>query len=522
MNKLLDYSSVYFVSQVNILIHYLERIPFIGKFISDKIYGMYQGKKLCFFFGICYGLLKRILVANIEVIILLYLIPKYVYKERQIGNGVYIVLFVVIECICIAINECNLFSSSAEDYSFLTHFMVNPNSYYKYKILKNLFDKGLFKVFGVAWVVRSPISVSVLIIVKCTCSVWGDLLHLQYFLKKGKSANKYLRRLFSCVIALLAYAIGYAGAFDVVNISNLCGVLFGIIACVLLGIGLWNLLHFNEYKRVAISFADQKVISFRVSVGGDESDYTLKEDYWEHNKEYFEKNKNLPMEVYFDKTFFLRYKKVLLKDFFSQLIFYMIVFWGGGLFVRNGIIKISLSNVMEYSTILLYSMLGLGVATKYSKLFFRNIDVFMMNNHVCSKEYVKRSMLQRYKYLLVADFLLTLFASCYLWLFEVSSGIFLEVKTNIFMIIACGIYLVIWETYEMAIYYYVQPYSYEMTAKKPVYTILGYFELVMNSLVIFVRTDISKAIIYMLVFAVVEIVLFVGCSGKAYKLFKLR
>ena len=123
---------------------------------------------------------------------------------------------------------------------------------------------------------------------------------------------------------------------------------------------------------------------------------------------------------------------------------------------------------------------------------------------------------------LIWDLAATIMSAVMLAVFLSVSRIRIDFKDFVMLLAACGLYLIIWETYELAVYYFIQPYSADLTAKCPVFNVLTTFEAVFNFLILFIRANMVKAVILMAVIAITAAVALTAASGKAYRTFKLR
>lgn len=271
-------------------------------------------------------------------------------------------------------------------------------------------------------------------------------------------------------------------------------------------------------------FANQGVISFRVSVGGDtrEGEDGLKDSEWKENKVFFEKNRHLSTVAYMDKAFIHRFGKSIIKTYLAQFIFYVLIFFVLGILIRNDVLVLYSDSILEYSPILLSVVVGFSFAARFTQMFFRNIDIHMMTFNICSRTFVKNSMRKRMGALLLCDIIMTVLIACCIIMFEIVSGCILGVEDNLKLILVCGIYLMIWEIYEMAVYYFIQPYSVDLTVKSPLFTALGVFDNVFTLVILFVRTNITNAVLLMLGILFVALLAYFIGFNYAYKTFKLR
>lgn len=522
MRSYFVYSEIYFSSQINIVLHYLSKIPIINRIVPQKLFGMYRTKKLFAVLGVAYGLLKMTLAANVGLFFTLFLIPGVVYKQPLENPMAYVFIFIMGNCLAPVIMECGLLTSKSSDYMFLYHFMMNPEKYYKYRVLTETLKKSIL-IFPALYYVLGNVWLSLfLVLCKAASILVSDALYLSYFKNRQKMPSEWLRKGVALLIAGAAYACvpfwkESQGSLILEAVAGL------ICVCGLISSGIY-LYNYTNYKRVSVCFANPGVVSFHVSVDSNigESDNGLEDSDWKENKAYFEKNRNLPAEIYMDKVFLHRFGKSIFKAYLYQFIFYVIIFGILGILIRKNVISLNGNSILDYSPILLSAITGFSFATRFSQMFFRNIDMHMMSLNMCSKEFIKKSMKKRLKAVLGCDIVLSLLMAGCSIVFQMVSGYSLGIGDNLKLTAASGIYLMIWEIYELAVYYFIQPYSVELTVKSPLFSALGVFDSVFSLIILLIRADITAAIPWLAGILILLLLLYWIGSNFAYKTFKLR
>ena len=59
--------------------------------------------------------------------------------------------------------------------------------------------------------------------------------------------------------------------------------------------------------------------------------------------------------------------------------------------------------VLDYTPVLIAFAVSMTFANRLMQMYFRNIDLHMLYHHMASPVFIRRSMLQRYLYLLRGD-----------------------------------------------------------------------------------------------------------------------
>lgn len=524
MKQALTFCEIYFITQANVFLYYLEKIPGLGRLVHPVCYRLYRLKKFISWAGVLLDFIKTALGNNLGVLVLIYLPVLIILPEDKVTIEVYAILFFVVKCLAGPILECGLFNSKAEDYTFLHHFMVNPDIYYRYKAIKEtLFDSVL--LLPVLFFLCKSIEVAfALVVLKTAGKLIGNVVYMYYYRRFGRLPNYYVRRVLGYGLAVAAYGACYFTAFEGVHLAP-----FLYIGCIVVGLCLctvawWLHLTFTGYKSMAVRFANKSLVSFQVSVSSTigEDDNGLEEAPWEENRDYFNKNKGKPLDHYLDDVFWQRFGKSIRKGRIAQVIAFMVIFTALGFAVRFGWIPLSNENILQYTPILISATLSSSMAALLSQTYFRNIDIHMMQFHMCTAKYVRHSMLNRFVSLIKCDLALTLASTINMFIFLLASGLRIGLITMLQLSLICGLVLVIWDTYEWMVYYFIQPYSVEFTAKSPLFTVLGVFDSIFNLLLLFIRANITYALPWITGLALIMITGLIISSKYAYRTFKLR
>ena len=212
--RIMVYAEIYLTIQINAFLYYLNRLPVFGKIVHSSWHSRYRLKKIWSLFSLAFGLVRSALANNIGTWILLYMIPHLFLEEAEVVSGVFLMLFILVKCVAGAMMECGLFKSSAEDYTFLTHFMVNPVSYYRYKAAKNAFFSS-FMLFPVLYFLfRDWGLVGALVLMKLLCILGGNVAYLSIYKRLGRLPDKRVRRVTAYLLILLAYGGAYFGVWE--------------------------------------------------------------------------------------------------------------------------------------------------------------------------------------------------------------------------------------------------------------------------------------------------------------------
>lgn len=523
--RIMVYAEIYLTIQINAFLYYLNRLPVFGKIVHSSWHSRYRLKKIWSLFSLAFGLVRSALANNIGTWILLYMIPHLFLEEAEVVSGVFLMLFILVKCVAGAMMECGLFKSSAEDYTFLTHFMVNPVSYYRYKAAKNAFFSS-FMLFPVLYFLfRDWGLVGALVLMKLLCILGGNVAYLSIYKRLGRLPDKRVRRVTAYLLILLAYGSAYFGVYGNLAIPPAGQIAVGTL-CAILAAACWRYhMAYSDYKKIAVRFANQSAVSFRVTVrssSAGEEENGLLESGWEENREFFRTHGEETPERYLELAFIRRFGRAIRRERRDRIVSMFFIGAVLGLGIRFGWLPVTSDTVLDYTPVLIAFAVSMTFANRLMQMYFRNIDLHMLYHHMASPIFIRRSMLQRYLYLLRGDLVSAAVIVLHILFLLFLSGLQVPGSTVVKLAGVCILFLVLWETYECIVYYAIQPYSADMTAKSPVFKILGYLEGLFQLLVLFVRRDLTAALPWMCVVCACAVAVFFLTRKFAPKTFRLR
>lgn len=356
------------------------------------------------------------------------------------------------------------------------------------------------------------------------CALLGNVVYLSFYKKYGHLPGKRVRRWIMIPLILLVYAGAYMGWYRNVVFPPAGQWAMGI-ACVILSVFCWIYhLHYSDYKKIAVKFANPGAVSFQItfqrsSVGEEDG---LPESSWEGNRDFFNSHREETAEKYLDQAFLRRFGKALRKERRDKVLAMFLISAVLGLGIRFGWLPVTSDTVLDYSPVLIAFATSMSFAGRLMQIYFRNIDMHMLYHHVATPEFIRSSMLQRYLYLLKGDLVLSAAITGNILLILFLSGLSLPVEVVAGLAAVCILFLLLWETYECIVYYTVQPYSVDLTVKSPVYKAFGYLEGALYLLVLFVRRDLTAALPWVCAAALLAVGVFFVSRRFAPGTFRLR
>lgn len=523
MKNLITFGEIYLTIQTNVFLYYLRKLPVVKYLVSADWYSRYGLKRLFSLLGVTAGFIKDAIGENIGLLFWVYLVPSLIAPNFHMGSMEYFLLFLGVQCLVSIIEGSSIFNSHSEDYTFLYHFMVNPKSYYLYKALKQAFFSSVMLFPVLAFLLKDFILVLTAISIKLMCKLLGNVGYLFYYKKKKKLPGIRIRQLMTVAIIVLAYVPLFVNCISGVVFAR-STLLFMMIGAIIVSCICWFYHNcFDGYKEIAVTFGNQSMVSFHIavrSVGEDERG--LVEKPWEENKLFFESFKELSPAEYLHNAFWTRFGKVIRKDNRAQAVVTCCLLAILGMCIRLGWIPVEADDVLEYSPILISLTMGLSTANRMTQMYFRNIDLHLLYHHMGTEKYIKDSMIKRYLHILRSDVIFTGVTLVGVLAFLAAAGFVLPAGIIIQLLLISGAFLVMWDTYELMLYYFVQPYTVDLTAKSPLFSFLQVVESLFGILLLFVRRDLTLALPIILLLMVVFVCVCFISSRFAYRFFELR
>ncbi len=523
----MDYTTfikIQICNDTNAFLGILRNIPVLGRFIPDRIFGLYKVKKWLSWGGILWDVLGSILKANLALVIFVYYIPRMIMKEGELGNGTYMGLFILLFVLGTVLGGSTLFKCTKEDFMFIHHFMVDPSKYYKYKAVRKIVFQGIFIAAGLAFVFRDVLTVVSVTALRMAAQLLTNVIYLEMFKRKNRIIHVRVREFASFASLFTAYALCFTKILNRITYNDLFLIVVFVVSTLTIVLSFVYHSRYELYEKMAIKYTDKGFV--HISVGSseefNEGDNGLKSLKPEEGKAYFESNKHKSPLVYMDETFRKRYGKAIREPIISHFVFQVVILGILGFCIRTGWIPITADNVFEYSPIIISATLASSCADTFSYLYFRNMDCFFMKLKFYDRNSVKKLMTERFFRTLRWDGLILFFLVLEVLAFLLTSGIKLPFEGLLKMILVCPPILIISEVWDWLVYYLVQPYSRDITIKNPVMWIVGRLRGILELIFVFIRANITTQLPIILVITLAFVGVYFVMENYAYKFFKVR
>ena len=515
---------IYLTSQINNFIFFLQKIPIVGGFIKESVFKRYGVKKSIAFLGIIYDLVRKILAKTVVVLLFVRYFPRAFFREELYTDFRIMFVFVILFVIYPFFRGSGVFLSGPQDQMFIHYFSVNPVSYYKYKGIKALVMGAVTFIPVLIFQFRKPFMVIALVLLKVAGNAFTNLVYLWFFSKFNRQPKKRLRRILGLgVIAGVYIACGFKLIPDVVIVEREY-IVTSIVCIVIIIVSVIYMLTYKKYRELAIKYADRGIIVFSLGSGEDFNPDAVEiiDKGSDYHKAYFESHKSIEPETYIDRIFRKRYRKAIWDPVITSLIFYSIILGVFGLAVRLGWINISAQTLSLYSPILVTIAISASMVNAATQRYFRNVDLIYIKSRMITRSFLQSLMLKRYVRTLGMDIVITITIMVESSIFLLTSGIKYPIVDFAWLMASIVPILIIYDTYEWLMYYLVQPYSADLVAKSPVFSVMGYVTSIVMILLLFIRANMAKFFIPIIGITVLAMLIFYIASNYAYKTFKIR
>lgn len=509
--------------QINSFLSLMQKLPFVGFLLPSDIY---KRRRLKLFFAVG-GMLKGFLGAAIGkmlvCVLLLLWLPKWL--GIQASEEELLTLYLLAECAAPAVMSCGIFQATEKDYVFLNHFMMNPREYYYHKIGKDALFAMFLPLPVTVYVLHEFLLIAVAALGTVFFVLAGCVLYLFFYNTMHGLVKKWVRTGLGMGIIIASYAglrLGWLKALtwtSPVCIGCCIGAALLSLVCYL------RLLHYQDYKKIAVEFANKETVILTVSVNAAavEGESALTDFEWEEGAAYYKENCGLDMEGYLSKAFFRRFRSVFSNQ--RRQIFLLSVSLGAlcGYLIRIGVLPVTETDILDYTPMLLTFVTGTMLfGRRFTELCFRYVDMPLLYHRVCNKEYLKKSLWRRYAFLARHSLVALSGVVSFILLVLFISGIRVPAASLVFLLIAVELFMLFNELYYLLLYYLFQPYTTDISVKSPVVRVFGMLEGLFDVGVLFVRGNLAFACLPLAGLLLAMNVLMIVMQGRVGETFRMR
>lgn len=497
MRMLSLYIRILNLTDVNAMLHYFSKIPFLGGLVGPRVFRSQRFKHLLSALGACYRFLRDAIGRTVGIYLFVVTAAGWLMRGRSpeemqaLRMSVYLLVF----CVLPVITGARLFSGTREDHMFLEHFMMPPNRYYRMKAMRILLKELVIPLPVLWWIFRTPQAVLLATGANILASALAECLYLGLYAKKGKLIARWKRMMVSGALKIAVLVFLYIGWLPRCRptMASALAVCAGGAVAVLFEAA--TILRFRRFKEIAVRFANADATAAQVVFGTtiSEEDRGICHDAPEEAKAYALAHAEDAPLAYLDGVFRHRFSKILRNLVLKQLRQSAILMLAVAAAIRLDILVLH-RPALSYTPFLLTFVYALPRAQSYLSILFRNIDRVFLANHLYRPEDVRRLMARRTMHLfgMSIPMLLGFFAMLYLFNWVAALG--LSAGTIARLMIPYALLYYFYDLLQVATYFGIQPYSTELTVKSPVFTVLGILLSALQASFLFIRANILENI----------------------------
>ncbi|SHI04069.1 hypothetical protein [Clostridium grantii] len=487
INTFLATFKVNFAIGGNTLIHFLKRLPLIGKKIPDKLYNETEIKIVL---GVIEEMLKIFLafLGKAFYLGIMILFPSFLMNNFTFNsNGIlpkFLHIFFFLSFFIGPLTMTVIFDKSNRDaYNMIVLMRADAKKFYLSQLIyKRITDfiYFLLPLIIIGNFIKLSILEALMLMVELTIVKFiGECILLFIYDKTGKrlNDNEKIQGIIIIVGLVLAYAL------PVFNLTiNFASILLNIVTMVILillgAISLIYLFRYRKYKAMSreflarekafevekilkdAKFADVKVDEAKMIKGN------ITKDIYKDKKGY----------EYLNAIFFLRYKKIISKPIKIRVALIAITFIA---FVAVIILEPStgtdISNAIKVSVnIWVFVMYLMSTTQRVCKAIFHNCDVSLLRNtYYRQGNAILSNFTIRLKKIVILNLIPALAICISLILIMIisrESGLIIG-SIPVFICILC--LSCFFSIHHLFLYYVVQPYTKELEVKSPLFSIVN-------------------------------------------------
>ncbi|AOZ94447.1 hypothetical protein [Paenibacillus crassostreae] len=468
----------------NLFIYYIQKLPVMGKYVTDSIYANADLKKvisiIVFLINLLSGFVNRLVYVGLLIYLPVVGLGSDLSAEDQFKYFVHI--YFLLSFVVAGVSSATILEPKREKYVAVKLMRLSPTKYMKATLVYRYVTFMVYLLPAMiifASLLGASITESILLVASVTLwRILTEYLHLKLFDTTGMVLIK------NTVIVWTVIGIGYAVAympllFDLVPVT-LSFLLSLPICIVLLGGGIFAVVRLsrNSNYRGAVDAAtkrDDLLLDFgrmmaeaeKTSVKSKESDYALKGKHQE-------KIGNKVGYDYLNVLFFSRHRSLINEPVYKRMAI-------TGAFGLVGVVVVMmLSQRSEFTApdlgvtfpYLVFVMYLLSVGEKMSKAMFYNCD-----NSLLRYSFYRASASEHFRIRLIKIMSLnlriaTVLAAALTAITIVAGGEWLT-KELILMWVCILSLSVFFSIHHLFMYYIFQPYTSEMNVKNPLYFVVN-------------------------------------------------
>ncbi|OAB38790.1 hypothetical protein PMSD_07215 [Paenibacillus macquariensis subsp. defensor] len=492
----------------NLFIYYIQKLPLIGKHVTDSIYSNLNLKKavsvIVFLISLLWGFVIRLAYVGLLIYLPVVGLGKELSAEDQLQHFVHI--YFLISFVVAGVSSATILEPKREKYVAVKLMRQSPTRYMKVTLGYRYVTFMVYLLPAMllfASLLGASITETILLVASVTLwRILTEYLHLKLFDKTGMVLIK------NNVIVWIVIGIGYTVAylpllFDRVPVTST--ILLSVPVCLVLVVGgifaAVRLTRYSNYRGAvdAATQRDDPLLDLgrmmsdaqKTSVKSKESDYTLngkhqenigtKEGYGYLNVLFFSRHRSLINDPV--------YKRMAITGAFGVVGVAVVMM----LSQRAEFIRPDLGVVFPF---LVMAMYFLSVGEKMCRAMFYNCDLSLLRYSFYRAASFEHFRIRLIKITVLNLRIATTLATALTAIMLAASGEWLS--RELLMMWVCILSLsVFFSIHHLFMYYIFQPYATELNVKNPLYYVINMLVSFASGISIIVRApaDIFTAIV---------------------------
>lgn len=525
--------NVSYAESANTFIHFLKRVPLIGKKVPDSLYKETKAKIVIGIISQILGVIWSILKKGLYLALMIVLPAYFMSKGTGLFFTKFLHMFFFLNIIYGPIMNSVVFDYvNRSAFNMITLMRADAREYYISAMIYKYITNFIYFIFPMIIAGRivgfSPIKALTMLVLLTSVRFMGECFNIFIYIKMGKVLSKQntFTLVFIVIILLLAYVLPFLDLY-----INLEPILFnGFVVLGVLILGAASLLYLWNYKSYTVIAKELLTKENLFDINAFESDMTfgdvkLKEDKISKEELSSKLYQGKIGYEYLNAIFFKRHRKMLINPIKMRVIIIAVGFLATSAFVifmpdiKEGVF----SAVLKSTPLLLFSMYMLSTGEKICKAMFYNCDLSLLRyGYYREPKTILLNFTIRLKFTVLLNIIpaLALCVSIAGVLIVAGFGAKLISAVPLFLCILC--LACFFSIHNLFMYYAIQPYTAQLTIKSPLYKLINFIVYIVSYACLQIKTSsniftvvvIAVTIIYM----AVALILTYKVAPKTFKL----
>lgn len=527
LNVFLKIHEISFAQSINIWIYYIKKIPIIGKFIPESIYGASKSKVIL-------GNIIRVLIflwsfirKFLHILFVIILPILLIGKVEGDYEGAKFYLFFFLSFILGSFMDNKFTIGISKDFYMINIMRFDPKKYYLGKILFSYIGYFICFLFPIKFLGVSFIEALIITLEFIAFRAIVQSFYLLFSDKKGFQLSSKIYFLLSICIGSVVIAYGgiYLGLFY--NFKKLfLNPIFIVITLGLAIISLVYLIKYDKYKLLS-----KKIVSIdeinRVNTMTNEAIFTDVKINDKKINEYDllnDKHKNKEGLNYLNAKFLERHKRIMIKPIkLKSLMILAIVVILATITIIFPKVHNDINNfILSSSGTLIFVMYILSIGEKATRAFFFNCDNSLLRySFYRDPKIILESFKSRLKIVILLNLIPALFIAMGIFIITIlAKGTVIKVIPIAIITISLSIFF---SVHYLFLYYITQPYTMQLTIKSPVYKVVSGIVYCLSCMALQIDKPSEEFTIFIILLTVIYVLLSLCLVYKyATKNFRLK